>query len=70
MTRVKPHRYQRDPQSGAGNCTCGGQYEHRLHPHPFRPAGVNPDVCVCALPLPADCHLATDVDPSAFEGDQ
>lgn len=33
------HPYQRDPQSGAGNCTCGAAEHHFRHPHTFR-AGV------------------------------
>jgi len=57
------HAYQRDPQSGAGNCICGAAEEHRRHPHDFRRAW-NPlrptqnEYCVCGR-LPEDkIHLA------------
>ena len=28
---ILAHPYQRDPQSGAGNCICGRHEGHRLH---------------------------------------
>lgn len=63
------HDYQADPQSGAGNCTCGAAEHHRRHPHPFW--RISPqygmatilstgtlDTCVCGLRAEADQHLA------------
>lgn len=36
----KPHVYARDVYSGAGNCVCGRQPEHKLHvPAPSAPTG-------------------------------
>jgi hypothetical protein len=62
------HSYTRDPQSGAGNCTCGASESHRRHPHQFR--RVSPmtalnailnagtlDVCVCGLLAEAEQHF-------------
>lgn len=50
------HIYQKDPQSGAGNCTCGAAERHRRHPHEFMPSNADPELCVCALPFEAGPH--------------
>jgi hypothetical protein len=50
------HRYERDPQSGAGNCVCGAAEHHRRHPHDFWAAASAHSLCVCALPRGAKCH--------------
>jgi hypothetical protein len=54
------HVYERSPHSGAGNCTCGNNIEHRRHWHAFRSAQWNPDRCICGLPITADQHLVAD----------
>lgn len=54
MTLNGAHSYVSDPQSGAGNCTCGAALYHRRHPHPFR-LGTATN-CVCALPYAHECH--------------
>lgn len=41
------HEYERDSQSGAGNCVCGYEEKSTLHPHEFTPALMNPLRCVC-----------------------
>lgn len=41
------HAYDRDPQSGAGNCQCGRAHEHVKHPHDFRPRASDKRRCVC-----------------------
>lgn len=55
------HDFDADPQSGAGNCTCGAQRHHRRHRHPYMTGaieyGAKPDVCVCGLAPEADCHF-------------
>lgn len=38
----KPHVYARDVHSGAGNCVCGRDPRHRLHPQ-LAPGVPNPD---------------------------
>lgn len=57
------HDYIPDPQSGAGNCECGGNQHHRRHPHMFWQAAPwtarGRKICVCGLAPEADCHLAT-----------
>lgn len=50
------HPYNRDPQSGAGNCVCGMALRHRRHWHEYMPAAGHPDICTCALPKDAPCH--------------
>lgn len=55
------HEYNPDPQSGAGNCTCGAAERHRAHPHEFMRAASSPPrgsatVCTCALPLSHEIH--------------
>lgn len=57
------HLYNTDPQSGAGNCTCGMAERHRRHYHAFMEAagiggpGGNPDhLCTCGLSKYAECH--------------
>lgn len=54
------HSYSRDPQSGAGNCVCGGAERHRRHPHLFLHGapeyGGNRYICTCGLPPEAPCH--------------
>jgi hypothetical protein len=57
------HTYESDPQSGAGNCTCGGAREHHRHPHDFRRAwsaarGAVSEYCVCGQAPEALIHLA------------
>ena len=51
------HPYSRDPQSGAGNCVCGRQERHKIHPHAFMLSGT-PGInnCVCTEPYGAHCH--------------
>ncbi|AEL20065.1 hypothetical protein GUMBIE_76 [Mycobacterium phage GUmbie] len=29
--KIQRHPYQRDSQSGAGNCVCGRDYVHTIH---------------------------------------
>lgn len=58
------HAYQRDPQSGAGNCTCGMAERHRRHPHEFMPTASRPDLCVCALPPEALPHQTRVIPPT------
>jgi hypothetical protein len=61
------HDYERDPQSGAGNCKCGAAEHHRRHPHDFRRARPSAamlplrtlDVCVCGQRAEAAQHLAS-----------
>lgn len=43
------HIYTKDPQSGAGNCTCGAAELHRRHPHEFVAMRAVDDNCVCGL---------------------
>jgi len=52
------HVYARDPQSGAGNCTCGWPVEMREHPHEFRRRSPkdNDELCVCGELPEAICH--------------
>jgi hypothetical protein len=51
------HTYQRDSQSGAGNCTCGAAERHRRHPHLFLSAMRHEQqLCTCGLPPEATCH--------------
>lgn len=52
----QPHPYERDPQSGAGNCACGAAQHHRRHPHLFRQA-LGSERCVCALPAAHGIHI-------------
>jgi hypothetical protein len=51
------HDYACDPQSGAGNCTCGHTHYEVVHPHPFTAAYYNPLVCVCGLGAEGTPHL-------------
>ena len=51
------HDYVRSPHSGAGNCVCGRNIEHRMHWHAFRAARWNPQKCICGLEITADQHL-------------
>jgi hypothetical protein len=60
------HPYAPDPQSGAGNCTCGMAEAHRHHPHVFTPARSDPTSCVCALPETGRCHVS---DPGTVPPD-
>ena len=51
------HSYQRDPQSGAGNCVCGAAERHARHPHEFTlPAYGGSNFCCCTQPEWAPCH--------------
>lgn len=50
------HLYNPDPQSGAGNCTCGLPERHRKHFHKFMAAQDYHDLCTCALGPTAFCH--------------
>jgi len=43
------HAYKSDPQSGAGNCTCGQAQRTRAHPHKYTPMMNDPKTCVCGL---------------------
>lgn len=53
------HAYTSDPQSGAGNCTCGAAERDRRHPHMYLQALNHPNVCTCGLPPEAEQHVAT-----------
>lgn len=47
---ISVHEYVQDPQSGAGNCTCGSAQHTIRHRHPYRkaePAAF--EKCVCGL---------------------
>jgi hypothetical protein len=57
------HLYTANPQSGAGNCTCGQAERHRRHFHEFMeaagiggPSGNPKRLCTCALPRESACH--------------
>ena len=46
------HAYESDPQSGAGNCTCGAPERHPRHPHAYVKAwdwaqGIGEEQCTC-----------------------
>lgn len=58
MVRTSMHEYKSDPQSGAGNCTCGQAERHRNHFHKFVKAMGYDDICTCALTESATCHIA------------
>lgn len=52
------HLFTRSPHSGAGNCVCGGSYEHVRHPHEPVPVLTSDfsttytaPVCVCSRPV-------------------
>jgi hypothetical protein len=45
---AETHTYERDPQSGAGNCWCGRALEHVMHPHDFLPRASDERLCVCS----------------------
>jgi hypothetical protein len=62
------HNYERDSQSGAGNCICGAAETHQRHPHEYRRVAAvysmtsillrgDIDICVCGLPPEASQHL-------------
>lgn len=58
------HPYTADPQSGAGNCTCGHPERAWRHPHKFTPSAIaynggRQDMCTCGLPARAECHRLT-----------
>ena len=55
------HPYRRDPQSGAGNCTCGHPEWAWKHPHDFMQA-MDDDRCTCGLPVEAACHAVKEAD--------
>lgn len=58
MSKTKMHEYKADPQSGAGNCTCGMAERHSRHFHEFLPRMGNRELCVCGLPEnAAACHM-------------
>lgn len=57
MTKTTMHEYKSDPQSGAGNCTCGQAERHRNHFHTFVTAQSWEGLCTCALPESASCHM-------------
>ena len=42
------HLFTRSPHSGAGNCVCGGSFEHARHPHESVQIGTDPARCVCS----------------------
>jgi len=50
------HIYLKDPQSGAGNCTCGAAERHRRHPHEFVAILKQHELCTCGLPFEAEPH--------------
>jgi hypothetical protein len=54
---ITMHEYKSDPQSGAGNCTCGQAERYRDHFHKFVKAVGYGDLCSCALPASATCHI-------------
>lgn len=64
------HAYTPDPQSTAGNCTCGRSREHRAHPHEYRRASneaivlAGDLVCVCGRRPEAEPHLES-LNPNA-----
>jgi hypothetical protein len=57
MAKTSMHEYKSDPQSGAGNCICGQAERHRNHFHKFVKAMNRNDICTCALPESATCHI-------------
>lgn len=57
MSKTSMHEYKSDSQSGAGNCTCGMAERHRNHFHKFVKAASRDDICTCALPESATCHI-------------
>lgn len=59
------HAYDGDPQSGAGNCRCGGAREHVRHPHDFTPRANDTHLCVCGRPRHSrPHHVSPEADPS------
>lgn len=56
---IRTHAYEKDSQSGAGNCICGANEHHRRHPHEYMQAR-GFDHCVCALPKNAPQHGGTN----------
>ncbi len=62
------HTYQRDPQSGAGNCVCAFSENSAVHPHAFTQSARS-ERCVCTRPAGGDAHAdaATAIPPSRCE---
>lgn len=54
---VLPHRYQRDPYSGAGNCWCGHPEPARPHPHRYLGSLRDPERCVCGAGFLDPLHV-------------
>ena len=61
MPYLRPHPYEPDRHSGAGNCVCGRPEHSRLHPHAFRQRD-KAETCVCSAsashPIHADAATA------------
>lgn len=50
MYTLEMHEYQKDEQSGAGNCSfCAHPLECEWHPHTFRASLVDNKRCLCGL---------------------
>ena len=49
------HTYQRDPQSGAGNCVCAFSENSAVHPHAFTQSARS-ERCVCTRPAGDRVH--------------
>ena len=63
------HVYEADPQSGAGNCTCGAPERHPRHPHAFVKAWggvrhVDEPRCTCMRGQSDPIHQPTDLEPA------
>lgn len=67
---MSTHAYEKDAQSGAGNCVCGAPERHMRHPHAFMlPAFVNTTNCCCTQPFWADCHGSAGTGGTETAGD-
>lgn len=57
---IPEHLYNKDPQSGAGNCTCGSAHFHYVHYHEFVQSAVEYGgrlgICVCGLREETEQH--------------
>jgi hypothetical protein len=61
----KPHVYARDVHSGAGNCVCGHDPHHRLHPE-LAPGVPNPEFRIRFGELDVPARVDPNMPPDTF----
>jgi hypothetical protein len=61
----KPHVYARDVHSGAGNCVCGRDPRHRLHPE-LAPGVPNPECRIRLAELDARVRVDSNMSPGTL----